>query len=373
MFDRQTNAVLMTPGPLTTSSQTKQVMLDDWGSRDSDFIEACQRICARLLEFVDATKTHACIPMQGSGTFAVEATLGTLIPKKSKSLVLINGAYGERIAKILSIIERPFDVMRVAENQLHDIAELASMLENDVDLTHVIAVHCETTSGILNPINAIADTVCKSGRKLIIDAMSSFGALELNAQEIEFDAVIASSNKCLEGVPGVGFSIIKKQSLLHTKGNSHSLSLDLFDQWQQMRANGQWRFTPPTHVLMALDSALEQLIEEGGVSARGERYQINCDTLIDGMRRMGFETLLPDNLQAPIIITFKMPTDPNFNFQDFYDALKNKGFVIYPGKLTVADSFRMGCIGCLDSVKMASAVKAVQMVLAGMGVASGAP
>ena len=373
MLDTQQDTCLLTPGPLTTSMMTKQAMLHDWGSRDAGFIETNQRVLARLLELVDATETHECVPVQGSGTFAIEATLGTLLSKNSKSLVLINGAYGERMARILEITGRSFEVLRTPEDQPNDVAGLSSRLQQDANISYVITVHCETTSGILNPIKDVSEIVARFGRKLIIDAMSSFGSLPLSAQDIEFDAVVASSNKCLEGVPGMGFAIINKSSLLQSEGNSHSLSLDLFDQWKSMQANSQWRFTPPTHIIMALDSALSQLINEGGVSARGKRYQSNCRVLIDGMKDLGFETLLPSELQAPIIITFKMPADPKFIFQDFYDALKDKGFVIYPGKLTVADSFRMGCIGDLDKAQFERAIEAVKAVLTEMNVATGAP
>lgn len=363
MSDMKTDPWLLTPGPLTTSLVTKQAMLHDWGSRDQIFIDTNHRIRTRLLEIADAQETHVCVPVQGSGTFAVEATLGTLIAPEDKALVLINGAYGKRIAHILDILKRDHCVLETPEDTPNDLKALSETLAQDTKITHVVAVHCETTSGILNPIPEIAGIVSKSGRKLIIDAMSAFGALPLSAKQIPFEAVIASSNKCLEGVPGLGFAVIEKQALEQAKGNSPSLTLDLHDQWRGLEANGQWRFTPPTHVICALDAALDQLDDEGGPAGRLKRYQENCRILIDGMKNLGFEPLLPDSLQAPIIVTFKMPENPAFDFNRFYDALKDQGYVIYPGKLTVADSFRMGCIGHLGPDQIKGALDAVKATL----------
>jgi 2-aminoethylphosphonate-pyruvate transaminase len=234
-------------------------------------------------------------------------------------------------------------------------------------------VHCETTSGILNPIDRIAAVTAAAGRRLLIDAMSAFGALPLDAREVPFDAVAASANKCLEGVPGVGFALVREQALRAAEGNAPALSLDLYDQWMSMERTGQWRFTPPTHVLAALDQALEEHAAEGGVAGRATRYRANCRILIEGMRALGFEPLLPDDLQAPIIVTFRMPADPRFVFDDFYDRLRDKGYVIYPGKLTVAPSFRIGCIGRIGPHEMQGALAAIRAALAEMGVSSGRP
>lgn len=364
---------LLTPGPLTTAPETKQAMLHDWGSRDASFMETNARVRSRIVALANATDSHVCVPVQGSGTFAVEATLGTLIPKQGKSLLLINGAYGHRMAKILNITGRDYQTLETPEDTPPNPDSVDVILAENSDISHVIMVHCETTSGILNPIEEIAAIVANHDRALIIDAMSAFGAIKLDVKKVPFEAAIASSNKCLEGVPGIGFAIISRQALEKAKGNSHSLSLDLYDQWQVMEKNNQWRFTPPTHVICAFDKALDLYESEGGLAGRGERYQDNCNILIDGMNKMGFKTLLSENLQAPIIVTFLMPADPRFNFQTFYDKLKDKDYVIYPGKLTVADSFRMGCIGQLGRTEMKGALKAVRETLTEMGVTTGAP
>ncbi|MET4805629.1 2-aminoethylphosphonate--pyruvate transaminase [Limibacillus sp. MBR-115] len=358
---------LLTPGPLTTSSSVKQAMLHDFGSRDSRFIAVNARMRQRLLEIIGG-EGFVCVPLQGSGTFVVEAMIGTLVPRAGKLLILINGAYGQRMARICGLIGRNFEVMEWAENEPVDPTALAERLESDPGISHVAVVHCETTSGILNPIAEVAEVTARLGRSLLIDSMSAFGALPLDAAKVPFDAVVASSNKCLEGVPGMGFCLVKQTILEAAAGNAHALTLDLHDQWQAMEKNGQWRFTPPTHVILAFDRAIEEFLAEGGQAGRGGRYSNNRTILVEGMRKLGFETLLPDALQAPIIITFKMPEDPRFDFQRFYDRLAEQGFVIYPGKLTVAPSFRIGCIGRLGAEEMRGALAIIERTLTEMGV-----
>jgi 2-aminoethylphosphonate-pyruvate transaminase len=365
--------LLLTPGPLTTSSEVKRAMLRDWGSRDRDFIELNARIRRRLVDLAGARASHVCVPLQGSGTFVVEAMLGTLVPKGGRLLVLVNGAYGARMVRMAQIHGRAVVTLETPENRPNDPAELERALAADPAISHVAAVHCETTSGILNPIAAIAAVTARHRRALLIDAMSAFGALPLDAREVPFEALAASANKCLEGVPGVGFALVRREALEAARGNAPALSLDLLDQWASMEKNGQWRFTPPTQVLAALDRALAEHAAEGGVAGRGARYAETCRILIAGMRELGFATLLPDGLQAPIIVTFEMPADPRFVFEDFYGRLRERGYVIYPGKLTVAPSFRIGCIGHITPDDMRGALAAVRAVLDEMGVASGAP
>ena len=362
---------LLTPGPLTTSLKTKQAMLHDWGSRDASFIETNRRVRNEILAIVDAEKTHVCVPMQGSGTFAVEATIATLLPRDGKALILVNGAYGQRMTKMLDYMGRAYIVLETLEDTQPSLTELEVTLKADSTITHVLVVHCETTSGILNPLEEVAEIVAKHGRSFIIDAMSAFGAIPLSAKNIQFDAVMASSNKCLEGVPGMGFAVIRQSALERCKGNAHSLSLDMYEQWVTMENTNQWRFTPPTHVIVALDAAISQFVDAGGVEGRNKRYSNNRKILVDGMRGMGFETLLPDHLQAPIIVTFKMPSNPSFNFQFFYDQLKDEGFIIYPGKLTVSPSFRIGCIGNLGADEMEGVLAAIKETIIKMGVANG--
>ncbi|HJQ59681.1 MAG TPA: 2-aminoethylphosphonate--pyruvate transaminase [Vineibacter sp.] len=365
--------LLFTPGPLTTSRAVKQAMVHDWGSRDAAFIAINRRVLERITTMAGGDGTHVAVPMQGSGTFAVEAMITTFVPRAGKLLLLVNGAYGQRAAKIAGIAGRATVVHETAEDTPVDVARLEAALAADPAISHVFAVHCETTSGILNPIAAIAAVVSRHGRRLLVDSMSAFGALEIDARQVPFDALAASSNKCLEGVPGLGFVVCRRDALAACAGNASTLVLDLHDQWQAFERTGQYRFTPPIHVIVALGQAIEEHAAEGGVAGRGARYRENCRVLVEGMQALGFRTLLPGSLQAPIIVTFHMPRDPAFAFQTFYDRLKERGYVIYPGKLTVADSFRMGCIGRLDASHMRAVVAAVRDILAEMGVGTGAP
>ncbi|HXJ80638.1 MAG TPA: 2-aminoethylphosphonate--pyruvate transaminase, partial [Candidatus Methylomirabilis sp.] len=353
---------LLTPGPLTTAASTKRAMLHDWGSRDGVFIAMTARVRQRLAEIAGGGDLVA-VPLQGSGTFVVEAALGTFVPRAGKVLILVNGAYGARMARICQVASRARVVLETPEDVPPAPVAVDAALAADPTITHVAVVYCETTSGILNPVADIADVVAGRGRRLLVDAMSAFGALPLDMGTLRADAVMASSNKCLEGVPGIGFVVARPDVLRESEGNAHSLSLDLHDQWRYMERTGQWRFTPPTHVLAALDHALDLFAAEGGTAGRGARYARNCRVLVDGLRELGFVTLLPDHLQAPIIVTVRTPADPRFDFEVFYQALQRRGFVIYPGKLTVADSFRVGCIGSIGEVEMRGALVAMRAAL----------
>ncbi|MGE0751811.1 MAG: 2-aminoethylphosphonate--pyruvate transaminase [Variibacter sp.] len=365
--------LLLTPGPLTTSKRVKEVMVHDWGSRDATFIKINSEVLARVRDIIHGGDDFVTVPMQGSGTFAVEAMLTTFVPKNGGALILINGAYGHRAKKICDIAGRKVVVHETAEDTPPDLATVERILRDDKSITHVFAVMCETTSGILNPIAEIGALAQKHGKRFLIDAMSAFGALELDARKVQFDAVAASSNKCIEGVPGLGFVICRKSALEKTAGNATTLVLDLHDQWRNFEKTGQYRFTPPIHVIVSFHQALQEFLAEGGVAGRGGRYAENGRILVAGMRELGFEPLLPDRLQAPIIVTFHMPADPRFVFQTFYDRLKERGYVIYPGKLTVADSFRIGCIGRLNADHMRGALAAIRDILAEMGVSSPKP
>lgn len=348
--------ILLTPGPLTTSTATKLAMVRDWGSRDTGFIEINRRVREMLLQVVGVERTHVCVPLQGSGTFAVEAMLGTLVPREGHVLVPQNGAYCKRIAKICQILGRRTTLIDYEERQPVKPADIDAALKKDASITHVALVHCETSTGVLNPLAEVADVVARHRKSLLVDAMSSFAAVEIKG---EFDALVAASGKCLEGPPGMGFALIRKSALEKCAGNAHSLVLDLHDQWVNMEKTAQWRFTPPTVVVAALHAALEQFVAEGGQPARGARYRRNCEVLIEGMTRLGFKLFLEPRHQAPVIVTFHAPADPNYNFQKFYDRVREKGFVLYPGKLTQIDTLRVGCIGAIDEHAIRAAVHAI--------------
>jgi 2-aminoethylphosphonate-pyruvate transaminase len=360
--------ILLTPGPLTTSALTKEAMLRDWGSWDTDFNQITGRVREQVLRIVHGEGTHECVPLQGSGTFSVEAAIGTIVPRDGHVLVPINGAYCQRIAKICKYLNRKLSTYEYSEDQQIRAEDVDRLLAMDPSITHVALVHCETGTGVLNPLDDIAQVVARHGRGLIVDAMSSFGALDIDARKTPFDAVIAASGKCLEGVPGMGFVIAKRSTLERCEGNSHSLAMDLYDQWVYMGKTSQWRFTPPTHVVAALDQALQQYWEEGGLPARGGRYARNCNALIDGMAELGLVSFLDHKIQAPIIVTFHAPKDPNYDFKTFYQEVKKRGYILYPGKLTQIETFRVGCIGHFGEAGLQGAVHANRQKLAAMGI-----
>ncbi|WP_273825040.1 MULTISPECIES: 2-aminoethylphosphonate--pyruvate transaminase [Pseudomonas] len=365
-----TAPLLLTPGPLTTSARTRQALLLDWGSWDERFNRLTASVCERLLAIVNAADSHHCVPLQGSGTFAVEAAIGTLVPRDGKVLVLVNGAYGKRLASICSVLGRAFCTLESAEDQPSDAAEVEQRLLADPAITHVALIHCETGTGILNPLEPIAEVVARHAKRLIIDAMSSFGALPIDARLVPFDALIAASGKCLEGVPGMGFVLAHKASLAEAGGNSHSLALDLHDQQTYLARTGQWRFTPPTHVVAALHEALQQYAEQGGQPARLRRYADNCQVLLEELGKLGLSSFLPEAIQAPIIVTVHAPQDPHYEFKALYERVKAKGFILYPGKLTEVDTFRVGCIGDITRHHLQAAVQAIGEALREMGVAT---
>ena len=364
---------LLTPGPLTTSRSVKAAMLADWGSRDIEFRRVVAEIREGLLDLAGAEGDHECVIMQGSGTFAIEAALGSFCPKaEAKTLVVANGAYGDRAAAILARLGRPVTKIDKGDSAAPTAEEVTAALAADPAISHVWVIHCETTSGIVNPIVEIARAVKAKGKICMVDAMSSFGAIPLDMKD-GFDVMVSSSNKCIEGVPGFSYVVVKRDMLIASKGMSHSVVLDLYEQWKGLEANGQFRFTPPTHALVAFHQALKEHAEEGGVSARGARYRQNAQILVRGMREMGFSTLLSDNEAGPIIQTFLTPRDPNFDFERFYEDLRLRGFAIYPGKLTKRPSFRIGTIGKVDEKVMRAALKAIKDVLHEMRVADLAP
>lgn len=356
--------LLLTPGPLTTSDQTRAALGRDWGSREADFIAVSEGVRARLAGLAGVGRTHVAVPVQGSGTFAVEAAIQTLVPRDGRMLVLVNGAYGRRIVDMAHRLGRSCALLEVPEDQPILVEDVAEALAADPTISDVALIHCETTSGLLNPLHEIAVCVRRAGRRMLVDAMSSFGAIPIDGAQTPFTALIGSSNKGLEGVPGLSFVIVETGYLEGCAGNSSSLSLDLFDQWRGFESNGQWRFTPPVQVVAGLAAALDQLQAEGGITARHGRYSKNCDVLVTGMRARGFTTYLEPRLQAPVIVTFRIPPGTWFQFQAFYEFLHARGIIIYPGKLTRAASFRIGCIGAVRPDDMMLALAEVDAFLA---------
>jgi len=361
--------LLFTPGPLTTSLSVKQAMLHDAGSWHFEFNELVAGMRARLLRLAGVSQESGWVTvlLQGSGTFGVEAVFQTCVPPNGKVAVLANGAYGERMVQMLQHAKIAHCVLRADEDTPLAAADLDGLLKREPEVTHVAVVHCETTTGILNPIEALGAVAKQHGRCFVVDAMSSFGAIPIDFERTGIDYLISSANKCVEGVPGFSFVICRRAVLAACEGYARSLSLDLLGQLKAFEKNGQFRYTPPTHALLAFDQALNEFESEGGVAARGARYRRNHETLIAGMADLGFEPYLDPGVQSPIITAFLSPADPHFAFDRFYRKLSERGFIIYPGKLTRVDTFRIGNIGRLFPEDMGQLVQAIGAVLLEMG------
>lgn len=354
--------LLLTPGPVSTSPAVRAAMLRDYCTWDSDYKTVTQEVRRRLVEIAcpDASQDYTAILLQGSGTYGVEAVLGSVVPPHGKVLILSNGAYGERMAAIARVLKLPHEVIDFGELSAVEPKTVAERLEGDPTITHVAVVHCETTTGLLNPLAELAQVVKIRDRTLIVDAMSSFGGIPLDVPALGVDYLVSSANKCIEGVPGFCFVIARLHELETGARYARSLSLDLYAQWETMEQDpGKWRFTSPTHTVIAFRQALQELENEGGVVSRWARYRRNQSLLVEGMTKMGFETIIPDHLQSPIVTAFRYPASSGFSFSEFYDRLKRRGFIIYPGKLSQLDTFRIATIGKVGPADIAQLLGAI--------------
>ncbi|WP_152268835.1 2-aminoethylphosphonate--pyruvate transaminase [Agriterribacter humi] len=362
MSDR---SLLFTPGPLSTSLSVKEAMLKDMGSRDHVFIDAVKDIRNGLLHLAHVSKEdgYECVIIQGSGTFAVESVISSVVGEKDKLLILANGAYGERIVKMARIHRLNHEVLRFDEDAVVTPETTETFLKDHPGITHVACIHSETTTGLFNPVTEIGAVCKKYGKIFIVDAMSSFGGVAMDMKAMHIDFLVSSSNKCIEGVPGFAFALCKRSVLEKAKGQARSLSLDLYDQWAGLEASGQFRFTPPTLSLMAFRQAMKELQEEGGIPAREQRYKTNKQILDEGMTALGFKQYLKPEIQGHIISSFLYPSDPGFNFELFYEKLNKRGFVIYPGKLSKANAFRIGNIGQIFPDDVKALLAAIEEVL----------
>ena len=357
-----TRQILLTPGPLTTTSRVREAMNRDVSTWDTDYNDVVQDIRRQLVDLVGQADRDSAVLVQGSGTFGIEAALGTFVPRSGSVLVIDNGAYGRRMLTIAERIGLTAVSAHFPETAPADASSVTNLLNANPDITHVAAVHCETTSGMLNPLEELGEAISDRGVTFLVDAMSSLGGIPLSLDSLHADIVVSSANKCIQGVPGFAFVVARRRALEASEGQAPSLALDLHDQWQVMESQyGKWRFTSPTHTVLAFAEALAELHDEGGVSARHHRYCTNQALLVEGMESLGFVALLPREHQSPIITTFHNPSPP-FDFDTFYQALKHRGFVIYPGKVTDADTFRIGNIGDIHPADIRRLLAAIEQV-----------
>jgi 2-aminoethylphosphonate-pyruvate transaminase len=366
-----THKLLFTPGPLTTSETVKRAMFRDLGSRDAEFLAVVGQIRHRLLELGHvAGGSYEAVLMQGPGTFAVESVLSSVVPRKGKLLVAINGAYGHRMAKIANALGIACETVVFDEYSPVLVERVRRALETDSTITHVGTIHCETSTGMMNPVAELGRVVRESGRIFIVDAMSSFGGIPIDLAADKIDFLVSSANKCIQGVPGFAFVLARRDLLQASEGRARSVSLDLLAQWKGLEGDGQFRFTPPTHAILAFWQALEELKEEGGIAGRAARYAANREALMDGMTQLGFDAYLAPEHQSHFITSFRYPLHEHFHFPIFYQRLSELSFVIYPGKVSNADCFRIGTIGHIFPKDIEALVGAIRRVLGEMQINS---
>lgn len=365
--------LLLTPGPLSTSRTVRQAMRTDYSTWDIDYNTIVQDVRRRLVRLAvgdaSAGDGYTCVLMQGSGTFCVEATLGAVIPPQGKVLIVDNGAYGRRMVLMAERLKIAHVVIEHSEVEPANLERIDRALRADGAITHLAMVHCETTTGLLNPAREAGALAARHGKTFILDAMSSFGGIPFTMPEVGAQFLVSSANKCIQGVPGFGFVLASRPALEATRGWARSLSLDLWDQWREMEEKGgKWRYTSPTHSVLAFAQALTELEQEGGVAARHQRYRTNQQVLARGMRRLGFRVLIPEEIQSPIITSFFYPEHPNFTFQAFYDKLKARRFVVYHGKVSHAPCFRIANIGHVFPEDMELLLARMAEVMEEMGI-----
>eukprot|EP00009_Paramoeba_aestuarina_P004689 CAMPEP_0201520754 /NCGR_PEP_ID=MMETSP0161_2-20130828/12476_1 /ASSEMBLY_ACC=CAM_ASM_000251 /TAXON_ID=180227 /ORGANISM="Neoparamoeba aestuarina, Strain SoJaBio B1-5/56/2" /LENGTH=390 /DNA_ID=CAMNT_0047919233 /DNA_START=116 /DNA_END=1288 /DNA_ORIENTATION=- len=368
--------LLFTPGPLGVSQETKEAMLFDLGSRDPQFMNVVKNIRTGVLESGGVpTDSWSAVPMQGSGTFGVESSIQTTVPRGGKLLVLINGAYGRRAVDMAKAMSVDCVSHEFSEDEVVNPEKVSQLLKENSGVTNVMVVHCETSSGLLNPVADIGKVVKEHDPSIrfMIDSMSAFGGIETDVEQIQADVLVTSANKCFEGVPGFSWVLIRNALLDQCKGNSRSLSLDVYQQEMGLRANGQFRFTPPTHALLAFRRALIELENEGGITGRSNRYRKNAEVVWKEFSDMGFKRLLPAEISSHFITTYLFPNHPNFSFEKFYSSLSEKGCNIYPGKVTQTPCFRIGHIGQLFPKDMEKLVEATKDTLKEMDISIPVP
>lgn len=370
-MERRLDSYLLTPGPVTVAMEVKRQMLTDRSANSRVMIDMIAWIRSYLLEICNGTAKYECVPLQGSATYAVEAVFQTLVPRGSSVLIIDNGAYGTRMANIAEALGLRVTRLSFGLTPLPSAADIEAALRRDPAIEYVSLCHVETSTGAQNPIEDIAAVAHAHGKKVIIDAVASFGGLPIDVEVLRPEAVILSPNKCLEAVPGMGIVIARRDLLEASKGRSPSPCLDLHDQWDFLQKNGFFRWTPPTHVLAALAESLRAHKAEGGIAPRHARYRGHWTRLVAAMRARGFSTLLPDADNAPIVTSFHVLDDPRFSFQSLFDALEKRGVIIFPGNFPAVGTFRIGVMGDLRTADIDYIIASIDAALAEMGVSTG--
>jgi 2-aminoethylphosphonate-pyruvate transaminase len=363
--------LLLIPGPVTTRPEVRQALAQDIAPWDNDFRHFLTRLRSRILRLAGGVEgQHATLPLQGCGHFITEAALRTFLPPGGRILIPATGAYADRMIRLAREAERVPVPLPMGATDPTDPQDVARALAADPTLTHVGMVYSETGSGLIHDVQGVGAVVRAAGRRMIIDAVSAFGALPLDlSRQPEVDAAVFTTNKCLEALPGIAFAVARIDRLLQCAGNAGSWSFDLSNVYDHALRNGwgSFRFTPPAQVLAALDVALDFLDAEGQ-PARLARYTANMRALYDGIRDLGLTPWLPPSCQGPVIVNVHAPDDPAWDLQGFVDALKLRKILISNFYNTPSPTFRVGCIGAITPGDMAGAVAAMGHALREIGV-----
>ena len=370
--------LLLIPGPVSTSAAVKAAMAQDFAPWDGSFRPLYAEVRERVLALAGVGEdSHTVLPLQGCGHFAMEAAIRSLVPPHDggKLLIPVTGSYAVRMARLAREAGRHVVELPIPAGLPADPQAVAARLAADAAITHVGQVYSETSTGLVHPVAAVGEAVRAAGRHMIVDAVSAFGALPLDlAAQPEIAAVVFTSNKCLEGMPGLSFTVARRERLAQAiVAGSWSFDLADIDRHASGHGYGSFRFTPPAQVLAAFLVALREHAAEGGRPARLARYAANAAALYDGMLAIGLRPYLRRELQGPIVLNVHAPDDPAWSLQDFVDGCNRRGFVISNFYDTAAPSFRVGCIGGVAPDDMRRFVAAVHDTLHAMGVRHRAP
>jgi len=360
--------LLLIPGPVTTRPEVRSAMAQDLAPWDNDFRTFLLTLRDRILRAAGGVPgTHSVLPLQGCGHFITEAAVRSLVPPGGKLLVPDTGAYAQRMVRLAREAGRSVATLPIDAHRPTDPAAVGAALAADPAITHVGVVYSETGSGVIHDATAIGPVVREAGRRMIVDAVSAFGALPLDlSTQPEIDALVFTSNKCIEALPGVGFAVARIDALAANAGNAGSWSFDLNDV--HLRSDGgSFRFTPPAQVLAAFDRAMD-FWELEGQPARLARYTANMRVFYDGMIDLGLTPWLSRDAQGPIIVNIHAPADPEWDLQRFVDALKRRGVLISNFFNTPTPTFRVGCIGAITPDDMAGAVASMAAAMNELGI-----
>lgn len=356
-----TDTRLFTPGPLNTSAQVRAAMNTDVGSRTPTLSEVTRKIRASLQEIANCSPDYTAVLLQGSGTFALEAMVTSLLTTQEHFvLVVSNGVYGDRIGQICQVHGIKHILLKLETTMPINASLVEEALRQNNKITHIVAVQFETAIGVLNDVNSLLQVAAIHNCEVMIDAMSSFGALPIDYSSPALTAVASSANKCLHSVPGVSFVIVRLEKLLGS-ANPRTISLDLKAQYQEFEKSGQWRFTPPTHALLAFSAAIDEFINAGGIQARLQHYSALNKQLIDGLGAINIHPAIATEYRAPMITTFIINNEM-LSFKFLYNELFKYGLVIYPSSFIQEKSFRVGCIGDINSSDIDELINSIEHI-----------